>query len=251
MHDIIIACGRNFTFTCCVLLLISTFPVAANDNSTQLPLESFHATYSITISGVKVGKLERDFYVDKQNRYTFKSESKATGIAALLNPNVTNEMSSGYLRENQLIPIQYDFVRTKGNENKRERVRFDHENQSAHTQRKGVEQTIPLAARSLDQLSYQLQLMVDLLREKKTISYAILTAKKSKQYAAQIAATEKVSIAAGEFLTIRLSEQNQSPDSSTTFWCAKSLNYLPVKVQIIDGSLTTTIALSKYSNAQR
>ena len=247
-RNIIIRSRGYLSRLCLVLLILSCMSVAAEDRKATPALAPFQATYSIQISGVTVGELTRRLHFDDNARYTYKSESKTVGIAALFNTNKTTETASGVYTANQLYPERYDYQREKGKKTKHEHLRFDHRERVVHAVRKGVERTLPLQDRSLDQLSYQLQIMADLLREESDFSYRILTAKKTKDYAAIVEDSEKISTGAGEFTALRLTERGNAK-KRTTFWCAKSLSYLPVKVQISDGDAITTIVLQSYRSA--
>ena len=244
-RDIIIG-GRGYLCVACLLLLLlSPISITAGEDQTKRPLDAFQANYSIEVSGITVGKLSRQLQFDDSDRYIYHSESKTVGLAALLKSNKTTEVATGTVVANQIYPQQYDYQREKSGKIKHEQLRFDHQRNVVHTLRRGIEDTLPLQSASLDQLSYQLQLMVDLLREETEFSYRILTAKKSKHYAAIVEKLETISTGAGEFATLRLSER-ENATKTTTFWCAKSLGYLPVKVEISDGDTTTTIVLEEY-----
>ena len=62
--------------------------------------------------------------------------------------------------------------------------------------------------------------------------YAIADGGKLKTYDIHVRGEEVIETPAGQFETVIVAREGD--ERSTTMWCAKSLNYLPVKIQQIE-----------------
>ena len=234
---------RLFYLSCFVLIVIQT-PKAAS-GLPSFPLRSFEAEYHIRKTGVTVGKLKRSLKSAQKNDYQFSSHAKTSGLAALFNSNETEEMSAGQYVDDTILPLRYAHLRTKGGKKKSDSIMFMREQELLAINRRGARSERPLTSDGLDKLSYQLQLMLDLLSGNNALSYTIETPSKKKTYNAEKKGEEELSTPAGNYYTTRI-EQLTSKEKRTTFWCAEELQYLPVKVIVSDEDGKTEIVLANF-----
>ena len=234
-----------------VLLLVSVatlcviLPASAEQSSVHTALAPFSAEYDIKVAGVTVGKLIRRYEIDSRDRYVFSSTSESSGIAALFQENSTNESSRGQITDSVFTSKQYSRTRRKGKKTKTETVDFDFDEGIAIKSRRGATQKVMLTTPSFDPLSYQLQLMHDLYLKKSELAYNIHSAKKLKLYGAETDLIESVETPYSTLSAVKVIQQT-SDGKKTTFWCAETLGFLPVKVTIEEDDRTTTIVLKAY-----
>ena len=94
---------------------------------------------------------------------------------------------------------------------------------------------------TLDKLIYQAQLMIGVASNPSALEYTIADRGKLKQYAIANMGSEQIATPFGHFDTIKLERHEPGSKKQTTVWCARSLDWIPVKVEFRDknGSLTT------------
>lgn len=225
-------------------------PSQAGPLTSDLPLKNFRAEYVIELAGIKVGRLSRELIINSDRRYVFKSTSRTAGLSALFQRDRTEETALGVLDIGTFIPHQYQYSREKSGKLKEETLEFDYEQNIVTKTRKGMTKHNKFNGKVFDPLSYQLQLMSDLALEQQQASYLIHSPKKEKRYVAEIGDRELIQTPYGGFNSLKLTEITQS-DKRTTFWCAKELNYLPVKVLVQDEDRNTLILLESYELLQK
>lgn len=98
--------------------------------------------------------------------------------------------------------------------------------------------------RSLDKLSYQLQIRSDLINNRTLQKYPIADGGTLKAYDFELIGEEQLDTPAGKFdtLVIRRLRENDK-DRNTTFWLAKDWDYLVVKSQQDDDGKSYDIDL--------
>ena len=246
-EDFTISCSQSFpshAFSI-VLLLFATSFAYAQPTHDKLPFRPFHASYTVRIAGISVGKLTRDFTFNHDGTYAFASASEATGIASWLAKNSTEENVLGHFAAGEFLPQQYIRVRKKGQKIRAEEIIFDYLNGVATKKKNGIDTSISLVRPSFDPLSYQLQLMYDLATKQRLPSYTIHSTKKVKTHEVQVAPAETVQTPFGELLSIKITD-HQADGKTTTFWCAKDLGYLTIKVLIEEGDESTLVLLDEF-----
>lgn len=227
------------------IAVLSLPSVAASEQFTDAHLRAFDAQYSIRKAGVTVGTVSRALTIEDNGRYEFSSTAEPSGIAALFSANETEETSVGHVSDSKIRPLQYRYQRKKGEKVKVDRLDFDLSTQTLSVNRRGINSQRPLRVGGLDKLSYQLQLMMDLLNGSNKLSYTVETATKTKTYDAKKTHNEEISTPAGKYLTIRIDESS-SVDKRTSFWCSEELGFLPVKVVVTEDGDATEIVLNDF-----
>ena len=173
----------------------------------------------------KLGKIGDDSY-----RFT----SSATSAIA----SITEESEFSF-NGNQLIPIRYDYQRKGLFGQKDSFVKFDFEKNIYH-HNKG---TSKLIEKTLDMLSYQYQLKLDLEilrfsgKTSEILTYQVADADKIKEYRFRALGEEIMKTPLGNILTLKLERiKTNNSKRSTTLWLAKNHDYLLTKlIQNNDG----------------
>ncbi len=215
---------------CTLLFLLSMSPwlVAAD-------IPDFSANYKVRLNGLSAGELKRDLSTNDDGSRTFKSQSQAKGVFAFFKPDLIEETSIWVKKNNTVYPQSYLYERTGGKKDKYLSLKFDWENQRITINNKKQKWSLEAKENTLDKLSYQLALMLDLEQEKKELSYQVADGNKFKTYDIIILGTEIINTPLGKIEAIKLKRKRSSgKQRQTTLWCAPALNYLPVKIEHIE-----------------
>ena len=188
----------------------------------------FHAEYVAEFEGLPIkakGVRELQRLEDGEYRLT----SSATSILASV-----VETSEFSLTGDHLAPSRYNYTRGGLGKSKQAFLAFDYDSETLQHE----DGTSELIGGTLDKLSYQFQLKLDLanldLSENSStpLEYIVADGDKLKHYLFRVADEEVLNTPAGDMLTIKLERiRDQDSDRQTTFWLAKNHNYLLAKLK--------------------
>lgn len=216
-------------FRLCVAL--AAIPISGHASpTTDLP-PPFFARFSLSTHGAKIGETEWSVKPLATGLYAYESRSNAAGILALISNEKIVERSEWRLENGMLRPINYSYQRSGGKKDRTIHVAFDWKNMQAKNTAKGQTWRMPVPDGTLDKLSYVLVLMGDLAAEKTDLQYLVADGGKLKTYRLRIEGTEQLETAIGTFDTVRIRRLRSSEERETLLWCARDLNYLPVKIE--------------------
>ena len=122
------------TYKTCVFLglIILSCNQAPADNRQNPPV--FKAIYKLYTSGLEIGETERIISRSSDNEYNYRSESRTTGMVALFYKDHIIENSRWKFIDNKFIPIDYSYIRYRGEKDREVSIRFDWENQLLRNQ---------------------------------------------------------------------------------------------------------------------
>lgn len=206
-------------FTCLLTAFISTHCSAE-------PV-LFHAEYIARYQGLPIkAKGVRELTRLGDNRYRFISS--ATSIFVKVVESTEFDINGSLLQ-----PAKYHYERKGMGKNKQVSSSFDwQENLVTH---KGT--TSVLAAGTLDKLSYQYQLRLDVAQaiadgeQNPKLEYTIADQEKRKIYNFRIAGRETLDTPLGELQTIRIDRIRQDTDRQTSLWLALDHDLILVKLK--------------------
>ncbi|MDX1515031.1 MAG: DUF3108 domain-containing protein, partial [Gammaproteobacteria bacterium] len=199
-------------------------------SASELPMP-FVARYSLTTHGATIGETEWSVRAVAEGRYAYESRSNAAGVLSLISDEEIVERSEWTLTDGMLRPMNYSYRREGGKKDRTILVDFDWENMQAKNTAKGRTWRMPVPDGTLDKLSYVLVLMADLAAEKSELQYLVADGGKLKTYELQREGNERLETALGVFDTLKVRRLRNSEDRETLLWCARELNYLPVKIE--------------------
>ncbi len=197
---------------------------------------SFTATYNLHYDDLKIGIMERKFTHDKDGSGTFESNGKLTGLAALFRKDKITESSRWEIRDGQLQPLAYNYMRSGGKKEKTEQHLFDWKSNKVSSTTKDGKKDQDLKAGLLDKLLYQLAMM-EITDPKAGLSYELIDGTNLKTYQFEFQGEETLSTPMGKIKTVKFLRVRSKKDGSkrsTILWCAPSLHYLPVRVDNVD-----------------
>ena len=132
----------------------------------------------------------------------------------------------------QLKPHRYDYAKDGLGKSKQAFIAFDYRNKTLQHE----DGTSELIEGTLDKLTYQYQLKLDLVRlessesSSRTLDYTIADGDELKYYQFRIVGEEVLTTPAGDMLTVKLERvREHGNDRKTTFWLAKDHDYLLTK----------------------
>lgn len=217
----------------CMLLLILLLsgPVSANEQTHPSPLPEFTALYKISSGSFTIGETTRTLTGAKtdSDTYIFQSTTRPASVGRLLVSGEVVETSVWAYLDGALVPLKYSYLDSSKKKPRDVRLGFDWEKQRVTNTINGDPWNMSLGPATQDKLLYQLQLMLDLESGKTDFTYNVADGGLLKEYQFEVSGRETVKIPLGSFETIRVSRNTGK--RFTTFWCAESLNYLPVKIE--------------------
>ncbi len=200
-----------------------------NPSHATLLDSGFRADYEVKVKGIYVGLSTRQLTVEK-TRTEYHAIASPGGLARLFFSDVVTETSIMEQDGPQLRSIAYTYDQTGGKDIKHESVYFDWQNKLIKFSH-GEGQAFPISAHAYDVLNFQLELMRILQQGNREFVFDVADYRKLYTYHSRVVGKEKVAIPYGELETIKVDSRNRKDGKHFIFWCAPSLDYLPVRVE--------------------
>jgi hypothetical protein len=163
-----------------------------------------------------------------------RTESFATGMAALLLKERTIEESLFRLSQSKIVPLEYHFNRSGGNRSKVQKLIFDWSAKKIRGQTNDNQWELPWAPDAFDNILYQIGMLRDASLGKSQMDYVIVDNAETKHYHFVRKGEDTVETPRGKFKTLIFERTNLQNTRATTIWSAPKLNYLPVKIDNVD-----------------
>ncbi len=196
-------------------------------------LEPFEVTYNIHKGPLKVGSISRRLKIENDGQYTFISRMESSGFAKFLSGSLLLETSKGRIVKDKIIP--YSYRRETDKQDKNYELNFDRKNNLVKRidVAEGYEEI--LKEDTFDKLSYQAQMMMDLSSTfNENLKYAIASQKKIVTYDVILIKEKKISTPMGKLKTLVINRKDPNSSKETTVYCAKELDWLPVRIEHTD-----------------
>lgn len=218
----------NHVLAALICLLISTTATAGG-----LPGD-FQAFYQLRVNGFVIGETQVELAAQAAGQYLYRTHTYSTGITSLFSDDDLLESSLFKLHQQQLRPLEYRFDHIGRKKERHAYLKFDWQAGEVANTVEGHTWEMKIPRHAMDKLIVQLAVMLDLDAGKKDFKYAVADGGKLKEYQFAITGEETIRTPAGEYQTIKLERLRKDNDRSTYFWCAPSLNYLPVRIKQIE-----------------
>ena len=217
---------------CCSLLIcltvISIWQPAVAD---PLP-RKFSVIYNFTRNGMNVGDVKRNLRTSSEGGYIFESVSEATGFISLFVRDKIIERSIWSYTNDRPRPSQYVYHRNGGSKERNVKLSFDWKEGVVTNTINNDPWQMHVSPATQDKLLYQLTLMIDLKAGKKDLHYEIADGGTLKEYEFTVLGEENIETPVGRLDTVKL--QRLDDVRHTTIWCAKSLDFLPVRIEQVE-----------------
>lgn len=204
-------------------------------NSFAETIPAFRATYTLLRKSDPVGKAIRELSYLDDGKVKYHYE---TDISWLIFSDTRSETAIIDIKENQVIPLSYDYQREGTGRDKYYQWQYDLAGKTATDLKKDKKIPLDFTDGLLDKLSYHLQNRIDLINnpEQKRFIYPVISAKGSiKNYQYQYDGKEELILPYGLVKTIRLKREIIEKKRITYAWFAPELNYLLVKLYQVKG----------------
>lgn len=213
--------------TVSVALLCNWYSAHAQESPAATPT-TFSATYAVSKGIMSVGSTVRTLRHAEDGYFVFESVTKPGGIAKLFTSGKVVERSHWQWQDNKIIPHEYIYVNSS--DQKRDvKLIFDWDANEVTNIINGDPWTMELETDTLDKLIYQLAIMYDLNAGNNNLLYKVADGGAMKTYQMKIAGEERLVTELGVFHTVKVVRKTKNRE--TTMWCARELQFLPVKIE--------------------
>lgn len=216
-------------------LLIVAALLVVNAQADDLP-PAFRAEYIIKKGPFELGRSSRELSYGDNGELVFRADSKSTGLVSLFYTEKIAEVTRMKQVDGRVVPVEYQY-RRDGRRKRTITQQFDWANGHVTSQVNDTVYEFALEEHALDQSGYQVNLMIDLAKGLRDISYPVARKNKMRVYEISYIGNEQIETALGTVDTVVIQRKE---GKVTTMWCAPDLYYLPVKIQHEeDGSVFT------------
>ncbi len=210
-----------------LLVFISTGLFSTNSQADLID-RGFTAEYELSLMTVYIGTTTRQLEVG-DNQLTYRSVAKPDGLAKMFVSDTITETSHMDYRDGMIIPRDYRYLQTGGDEEVNESVRFQAQDKSIVLSREN--KIFPLNEYSYDVLSFQIALMRELQQQHKRFVFHVADHRNLHTFHARVVSEESITTPAGDFRVIKVEAIEPESGKRFIFWCAPKLDYLPVRVE--------------------
>lgn len=216
------------------LLIIAALCVA-NVPADDLP-PAFRADYIIKKGPFELGRSSRELSYSDNGELVFRTDSQSTGLVSLFYTEKIAEVTRMQQVDGRVVPVEYQYQRD-GRRKRTITQQFDWASGRVTSRVNETVYEFALDENALDQSGYQVNLMIDLAKGVRDISYPVVRKNDVRVYEISHIGNERLETVLGAIDTVVIQRKE---DKVTTMWCAPDLHYLPVKIQHEeDGSVFT------------
>jgi hypothetical protein len=232
-----------------VHLLTGLAIVAFSLTVSAQPLLTPHtAQYKVKISIVS-GQLNTELR-RTANGYVAHHVVRPTGISRIITRGTMDVTSEFDSQSDGIIPVRFQAIDTIRDEPDVD-LRFDWNTNEAIGTVGDENVQLQLDGMAYDSVSIQYELMHDLLTGNPSEQYVLFDVNKMRVANVSLVGEKEVNTKAGKFIAVGVQHQKEGSSRTTTLWCVKELDYLPVIIeQHRDGKLKFRAKLVKYSPSQ-
>lgn len=200
------------------------------------PVENFSAKYDVYLNGLYIAQTTRKLTSDK-NEIIFTAFTETAGLASWFFSVTIDETSKSILKNNNISFFSYDYVEKNGDPDNNYNLKLINKNTSKNEPPQFYnsykKQNYPATKNLRDTLGFIITIMDDLKRGERELEYAIAEKDNLKNYHLKFIKEEKLTTNNGPLLTLKMEHYDPKTKFRFTFWCAESMNFLPVRIRNI------------------
>jgi hypothetical protein len=181
-------------------------------------------------------------WIAEENRYTLVSITQAEGLLALFQPGRLEQISTGHIQGNDLIPDDFEIQRGSDSADKSTHIHIDYAQQQAIITHAGKQQTEPVPGSVQDILSVIFQLALHPPKTGTMLLY-VSSGKEFKPYHVIAVGEERINTPLGVLRTLHLSWPAESDENAMDVWLDEDHNNAPVKIRIRQQGLGTLVQI--------
>jgi len=226
-----------------LILTVFSSPVLA-----ETALTPHTAQYKVKISVVS-GQLNTELRKTADG-YVANHVLKPTGISKLITRGTMDVTSTFSSKADGVRPIRFQSVDTIRDDPDVD-LTFDWTTDEVRGTVGEENVLLQLEGVAHDSVSIQYELMHDLLNGEPDEQYVLFDVEKMRIANVSIGGEKKIETKAGTFTAVGIQHQKEGSSRTTTLWCAKELDYLPVVIeQHRKGKLKFRATLVSYTPSQ-
>ncbi len=201
--------------------------------------KGYSAHYELYKGFFHFGDTYRVYTVDNKGNFAFESETKPLQSLSWLLDGYILERSSGRVSKKGWRVDKYLFQKVHGKRKWIEDMSFDWREGQVKVKTEKQQWSFAIPADAKDKLIYQVTVMDELSKGHRDFIYHIAAKRKLETWDIGVVGEERLETPLGTYDTIKVTRKNDK--RRTVLWCAKSLDYLPVKIEYTetDGSSFT------------
>ena len=194
---------------------------------------SIHARYDIYKGGIKIGEIDEDFAIDKDNHYTIVSTTHATGLLAIFRPGRIIRRSNGLVDAHGLWPFNFTDVR-EGDEDRNRSAEFDWSTMQLTLIEHKRRTIVPLPEDTQDRLSAMYQFQFLSLAKADRLSFHMTNGGKLDIYDYRVTHDQLATVPLGKFSAVYIASVPEKGSNRTEIWLAAERKNFPYKMVITD-----------------
>ena len=195
------------------------------------PLPPFTADYRVMRNDLTIGTSRVTLAQHKDGSFEYESLTGAAGVLAwIFQKDRIREHSQWVMHNDMVRPLEYRYENTGEGERRTEQLIFDWNTFNVRQTARDPTWQMQVPEGTLDKVTMNLALMIDLQGQKKDFSYAIADDAKLRRYQFEIVDRQSIFVPAGRFETVKIKRTREKKSQSTFIWCAPALHYLPVQI---------------------
>ena len=220
---------RRTAISFALMMMLAPLGQASASESTAPTLSPYRAVYAsqwdlgLSFSGDAIREL-------KQQGDSWSLSIKASALIAKISESSLLNYNNGTVQ-----PARYEYHRKVLGSKRDTILQFNWSKGSVLNDTAKTPWSMDIPTGTLDKISYQLQLRLDLISQKKDLVYQIADGGKLKTYRFKRVGNETIKTKLGEFDTVKI-QRDRGEDSKreTYIWLAPELDYLIVKLHQIE-----------------
>jgi hypothetical protein len=211
-------------------LLAAVLPAAGDE------LRPFTADYSWSLRGITAGQSTLTLSQRNDGHWSYASLSKARGLFRLIAPGDITQISVFHIDADEVIPEHYRGDDGTASTKRDANLTFDWRAHRVTGVYEDVPVDLPIDTGVQDDLSIQIAMMNALLRGQVPTGFRLVDRNIIKDYQYTAEGRTTLSTPLGMLEAVIYRSRKIGARSSTLFWCAPSLGFLPLKVERHDGA---------------
>lgn len=215
-----------------LVLFAWLMPLVAGSSYAATP-GSIQAGYDIYKAGIKIGEIDENFAIDKDNHYTIVSTTRATGLLAIFRPGRIILHSSGLVDANGLRPLSFSDVR-EGDEDRDRSAEFDWNTMKLTMIEHKRRTVVPLPDGTQDRLSAMYQFRFLSLGNTDKLSFHMTNGSKLDIYNYRITHDQRLTTPLGTSSALYIASVPEKGSNRTEIWLAGKHTDFPYKMVITD-----------------
>lgn len=213
-----------------MLCLLAVLPAAAED------LQPFTVRYAWTLKGLSAGTSTVTLKRLAGDRWSYSSRSVARGLFRLIASGDITQDSTMRVIGTQVLPERYRGDDGTGSTGRDVQLDFDWQTQRARGIYEDTAVDIAIEPGVHDDMSVQIALILALNKSTPPTGFKLVDRNLFKEYTYSTAGTAQLDTPLGRQQAVLFRSQRIGSKSSTLYWCAPALGFLPIKVERHDAN---------------